>query len=176
MSINEIDLRFVKEAVPQLQEYLLSNELYWPLSGSLPRLTPGSLLLTLARLRVADSKVEFEVQKLETQVDAIRVRWRTAWEKKVTREAANRMRLWSQFLSDYLQAPDQNLESYATEARGRAILHLLLTELPDASEGSALAELDGILRSHLTPGEFIWEPELQPIFPKNEFWFLYGNL
>jgi hypothetical protein len=173
MSSNEEDLRFLKEAVPQLQEYLLSNELYWPLSGSLPRLTPGALLLTLARLGV---HAPLETQKLEAQVETIRTKWRSAWDKKVAREIANRLRLWSQFLSDYVKAPDQNLDSYRTEARGRAILQLLLVELQDAPEKSTLANLDGILKSRLVPGEFIWEPDLQAVFPRTSFWFLYGIL
>jgi hypothetical protein len=178
----EMVLRFVKEAVPQLQDYLLSNELYWPLSGSLPRLTPGSLLLELAKLRVAvkdrgaGTISSVEVQRLDTQVETIRSKWRIAWEKKVAREVTNRMRLWSQFLSDYIKAPDKNLESYKTEARGRAILQLLLAELPAAPERHALADLDETLKSRLIPGDFLWESELQPVFPKSNYWFLYGNL
>lgn len=173
MTSNEQDLRFLKQAAPQLQEYLLSNELYWPLSGSLPRLTPGSLLLALARLRV---NAPGKAQRLEAQVETTRAKWRTTWEKKAAREVANRIRLWSQFLSDYINAPEQNLDSFPTEARGRAILQLLLDELPDAPEKTILAELDGRLKSRLTPGEFLWEPDLQPVFPKSDFWFLYGNL
>ena len=173
MTSPEEDLRFLKEAVPQLQDYLLSNEMYWPLSGSLPRLTPGSLLLTLARLH-ADSAVD--IQRLDAQVAIVRTKWRAALEKKAARELANRLRLWSQFLSDYIDAPDQNLESYRTEVRGRAILQLLLAELPDAPESKALADLDDVLRSRLVPGEFLWEPELQSIFPSSDFWFLYGRL
>jgi hypothetical protein len=176
MTLNEMDLRFVKEAVQQLQDYLLSNELYWPLSGSLPRLTPGALLLEIARLRVFPGASSADVQRLAAQVDATRLKWRSAWEKKVAREVTNRMRLWSQFLLDYSNAPDQNLESYRTEARGRAILQLLLAELPESPERLTLEELDGRLKSHLIQGDFIWEPELQPVFPKSDFWFLYGSL
>ena len=66
MSAKAEDLQFVKEAIPQLQEYLLSNELYWPLSGTLPRLTPGALLLALARLSVTAPS---ESQNLAAQVE-----------------------------------------------------------------------------------------------------------
>jgi hypothetical protein len=173
MTSSEEDLRFLKEAVPQLQEYLLSNEMYWPLSGSLPRLTPGSLLLTLARLH-ADSAVD--IQRLDAQVGIVRTKWRAALEKKAARELANRLRLWSQFLSDYIDAPEQNLESYRTEVRGRVILQLLLQELPDVPEKKALADLDGILKARLIPGEFLWDPHLQSVFPSSDFWFLYGRL
>jgi hypothetical protein len=173
MTSPEEDLRFLKEAVPQLQEYLLSNEMYWPLSGSLPRLTPGSLLLALARLRL---NPQVDIQRLAAQVGTVRVKWRAAWEKKAARELANRLRLWSQFISDYLDAPDQSLESYQAEVRVRTILQLLLPEIPDVPEKQALADLDGVLKARLIPGEFVWDPPLQPIFPKNDFWFLYGRL
>ena len=182
MTSNETGLRFLKEAVPQLQNYLLSNELYWPLSGSLPRLTPGSLLLELIKMRVTTQiagtslTLRDEFQRLDGQFENLRSKWRTAWEKKMAREVTNRMRLWSQFLSDYLKDPDQSLDSYKTEARGRAILQLLVNELPNFPEMPALAELDRILKTRLIPGEFIWESELQPAFPKSDYWFLYGNL
>ncbi|HEY3312667.1 MAG TPA: hypothetical protein VGK00_13585 [Anaerolineales bacterium] len=173
MSDSNTDVRFVTEAVPQLQDYLLSNELYWPLSGSLPRLTPGSLLLALARLQVS---APLEARRWGEQIESIRNKWRSAWEKKAAREAANRLRLWSQYLSDTIAAPDQNMDSYRTEVRGRAILQILLANLPDAPETAALAELDAHLKKHLVPGEFIWETDLQAAFPRKEFWFLYGNL
>ncbi|MCX6079954.1 MAG: hypothetical protein NTW32_10510 [Chloroflexi bacterium] len=175
MTSSEQDIRFLKEAAEQLQEYLLSNELYWPLSGSLPRLTPGALLLVLARVGIM---VPSEGQKFGAQVETIRVKWRVAWEKKVAREITNRTRLWSQFLSDYINAPDQNQESYRSEARGRTILQLLLADLSEwgDSEIAALAELDGVLKSRLIPCDFLWEHELQTAFPKSDYWFLYGNL
>lgn len=170
-----MDLRFLREAVSQLQDYLLSNELYWPLSGSLPRLTPGALLLEQMRLD-ASGLAPYELPGLNRQVENIRLKWRAAWEKKAAREVSNRMRLWSQFLADFTNAPEKNLESYRTEARGRAILQILLAEQPDLPEKAALPEMDGLLKSKLKPGDFLWEPELEPAFPKSDFWFLYGKL
>lgn len=173
MTSSADDLRFLTEALSQLQDYLLSNELYWPLSGSLPRLTPGSLLLTLTRMEVVQP---LQAQRLRAQVDLVRGKWRTAWEKKIARETANRLRLWSQFLSDYATAPEQNVDSYPTEARGRAILQLLLREMPDAPEKSALAEVDAMLKAQLHFDEFLWGAEFQTAFPEADFWFLYAKL
>jgi hypothetical protein len=174
MNLFDQDHTFLQEALPQLQEYLLSNELYWPLGRSLPRLTPGSLLLALAREQgLAPGK---ELDTLRMQLESLRQKWRSAWDKKAAREIVNRMRLWSDFLSDYASAPDQNMESYTTEARVRVILQLLFRELPNAPEKTALNDLDALLKSHLIPAEFIWEPELQTVFPKADFWFLYGKL
>jgi len=173
MKTSDQDISFVSQALPQMQDYLLSNELYWPLSGSLPRLTPGSLLLTILRLRVYQPS---EAQKAGIQLDVLRTKWHTAWEKKVGRELANRMRLWSQFLSDFTNSPEQNADSYPSEARGRAILQLLLAELPEPPEMAPLAQLDSILKAHLIPSGFIWDAPLQAAFPASDFWFLYGKL
>lgn len=167
------ELEFIRQSVPQLQDYLLSNELYWPLGGNLPRLTPGSLELALLRL---ESYAPAEVGQLRGQVDAVRLKWRTAWEKKVARELANRLRLWSQFLSDYLRAPDLSPEYYQTEVRNRVILQLLLPGQSDFAEKDALAELDHALKARLVVGPFIWDEIFLSAFPKTEFWFLYGTI
>jgi hypothetical protein len=167
------DNRFLAEAIPQLQDYLLSNEMYWPLSGSLPRLTPGSVLLILARISVLQPN---EAQRLRGQFEAVRTKWESAWNKKVAREITNRLRLWSQFVSDYKNSPEQNADSYPNEARGRAILQLLLNELTDAPEKLVLGQLDSVISARLVPDVFLWEAELQTVFPAKEFWFLYGKL
>lgn len=173
MKTTNPDLQFINEALPQLQEYLLSNELYWPLSGNLPRLTPGSLLLSLARLGVTAPQ---ESPALAAQVDAVRGRWLSSWEKKAAREITNRTRLWSQYLSDNLGAQDESFDSYRSEVRGRVILQLLLQVVPSAPERSALVELDRALRSRLVSRDFIWEPQFQNLFPRDDYWFLYGSI
>jgi hypothetical protein len=165
----------LNEALPQLQEYLLSNELYWPLSSSLPRLTPGSLLLAMVCVRATSP---MDAHRLDGQMEAIRAKKPTAWGKKVEREITNRFRLWSQFLSDYKNTPDQNQDWYLGEIRGRTILQLLLVEHPEpvTPEKMALVDLEKSLKIRPIPGKFLWEPELEPFFEKNEFWFLFGKL
>ena len=172
MTIDDPDLRFLNEALPQLQDYLLSGELYWPLSGSLPRLTPGALLLVLTRIRVTQPGM---APKLQQQFEVTRTKWHTAWEKKVAREISNRLRLWSNFLADFANSQEQTADSYPAEVRGRAILQLLLPELPDSSLATALVELDMALEAQLHPSEFLWDARLQVVFPKDDFWFLYGK-
>jgi hypothetical protein len=172
MTSTEQDIQFLTEGLPQLQDYLLSNELYWPLDNSLPRLTLGSVLLALARLGATRPG---EAQKFRSALEPVRARWRAAWEKKAAREMANRLRLWSQYLSDYQNDP-LSAGSYPTEVRGRTILQLLLPEVTDAPEKTALAELDALLKARLVSGKFVWEAGLQTVFPITDFWFLYGKL
>ncbi|MBI4769912.1 MAG: hypothetical protein HY784_05720, partial [Chloroflexi bacterium] len=58
------DLAVVDRMVAELESYLLSPELYWPLSGpplpggqGYPRLTAGGLLLALARLSAVEREL-----------------------------------------------------------------------------------------------------------------------
>jgi hypothetical protein len=173
MPSTEQDLQFLMESLPQLQDYLLSKELYWPLSVSLPRLSLGAILLALARVGASQPD---EAQKLRGQLETIRAKWKVAWEQKAAREMANRLRLWSNFLSDYSSAPDQQAGFYPQEVRGRVILQLLLAEASEAPEKSALADLDAMLNLRLVSGNFIWNAAWQVAFPKTEFWFLYGTI
>lgn len=169
----EQDILFLEEGISQMEGYLLSAELYWPLSGSLPRLTPGALLLSLLRVSAVSPA---DATRLQARLDVVKSTWRSAWEKKATREVSNRLRLWSQYLSDYLQSADKNSETYRAEVRGRVIIQLLLREQPDLPETKNLAELDLTLIHYIKPGNFLWEGALEPVFDKKEFWFLYGSL
>lgn len=173
MTIDDRDFFFLTEALPELQEYLLSNQLYWPLSASQPRLTPGAVLLALTRLQV---KLPSDAQTLQQQMESMRVKWRAAWEKKVAREISNRLLLWSNFLSEYQNAPEQGADAYLSEVRGRVILQLLTLETSDFPEKTTLAELDSALKPSLRPCEFLWDGSLQAVFPKADYWFLYGKL
>jgi hypothetical protein len=173
MTNPERDSRFIETALPELQDYLLSDELYWPLGGSLPRLTPGALLLALRR---AEAHSPAPARKWQLELDAVRRRWRSAWEQKALREAKNRLRLWSASVGEWQSAPAENLADYTGEVRGRVILQILLDEVNAPAEQAALGPLDDFLRARLKPGNFLWETGLETAFPQSEFWFLYGKL
>ncbi|GAB4492043.1 MAG: hypothetical protein Fur0016_25670 [Anaerolineales bacterium] len=161
------DRWYVEEALQQLQEYLLGEELYWALGRNLPRLTPGNLLLALKRLEAVDPHSAWTLRE---KLDAIQARWRSAWEKKIARETESRLRLWSQFLTEQAHDESPSRAHYAASVRERVILQLLKCSAPQ------LAELDALLRARFQPGGFVWDAMYQSVFPKSEFWFLYGSL
>ncbi|PWH17453.1 MAG: hypothetical protein DDG60_02370 [Anaerolineae bacterium] len=161
------DQKFLEEALPQLQEYLLSGELYWSLGGSLPRLTPGNLLLAIKRLEAHNPAAAWRWQG---KLEAIQTKWQNAWEKKAARETTSRLRLWAQFLEEQVKDQPASRAHYATSVRERVILQLLQPNAPQ------LAELDARLRSHFRAGEFVWDALYQSVFPESTFWFLYGSL
>ncbi len=161
------DQKFLEQALPQIQDYLLSNELYWALGSTLPCLTPGNLLLALTRLEAVDPNSAW---RLSGKLDAIQTQWHSAWEKKIVREKESRLRLWSQFLSELPHDEGPNCAYYAASVRERVILQLL------KCKASQLAEVDGLLRACFQPGAFVWDAVYQSVFPEREFWFLYGSL
>ncbi len=183
----EYDLRYFKEAIDNLEEYLLANELYWPLQISSPRgqppypqITPGSILLARKRLEAtAQLGVDLaEAQALEVQFVQVITQWRSAWEKKCRKDAGARLRMWSDFIDDYNHAPGANLDRYAYEVTRRVQIHLMenYTGPLPGGEFELLSALDGILHAVLLPGKFVWDAVLQPAFPESTYWYLYGEL
>ncbi len=175
------DLAFLLTGVEQLEAYLLSDELYWPLTGPtrLPRLTIGGLLLAARRLRARklSGAEAAQVTGLENRQEAIRAKWRSAWERKCRREVRARLDLWRNYLTDTRQSPAALAQDFPFQVQWRVILHLLSKELAaPAPEAEALAALDAMLKEFWLPGDFIWEVELAGEFPPTEFWFLYGKL
>lgn len=171
MAVRDSDLSFLAAALPELQDYLLSDELYWPLGSvgaSLPRLTLGGLLLALRRC--GD-------EKFVRDADAVRYRWRAAWEAKARREAHSRLEQWKLFLEDLRQSREAHAQDYPGQVRVRVMLDLLLADLPPLpAVSAALDGLDRGLRAGFVPGEFLWENVLRSAFPQDTFWYLYGRL
>jgi uncharacterized protein YukE len=176
MTSAEKDRAYLEAGIPELKSYLLSDELYWPIATrghDLPRLTIGSLLLAKVRLEARGERIE----ALMAQLDAVRSKWQVAWETKAGREFKSRFGLWNNYLKDYRQNAERHADAYPHEARNRAMLQLLLPEMPEAlPEREALVSSDSVLRTSLSPGDFIWEPDLQSGFPRGAYWFLYGKL
>lgn len=182
----EYDLRYLQAGLLDLEGYLLSNELYWPIGATAPpgdppypRLTLGGLLLSQARLKAQrlTPEQESEFTRLEQRMNETRSRWRTAWGQKASKGFHTRLNLWRDFIEDYRHNPGGNRDRYNYEVRRRVMMQLLQ---PDADEISAqelelLSTLDKYLRSVLVPGDFIWEPELAGGFPKVVYWYLYGH-
>lgn len=183
----EYDLGYLRAALDTLEDYVLSTELYWPIGAKsparepdYPRLTLGGVLLAQKRAHAQDMSVEQrnELASIDEQIDAIRNRWRVAWERKAGRGFSQRLRLWNNFIEDYRHNPRGNADRYNYEVERRVMLHLLREEadaIPEA-EQELLEALDKLLRAVLMPGDFIWEQQLESGFPKETYWYLYGRL
>ena len=186
-SSSSYELRFIQAGVDELKDYLLSDQIYWPVkiratSGkpAYPPLTLGTLELFLhqAQALAADTELRSEVNRINSEILAIRSRWEVHCEQKAGTEFRARIKLWRDFLEEYRRDPEGNYDRYSFEVSRRAMLLWLqqaATGLP-AAELQLLENLDRFHLSIFKPGAFIWDEELQNGFPKDIYWFLYGNL
>jgi hypothetical protein len=182
----DYDLRYVLACLEEMEHYLLSDEVFWPLDArpqkgepEYPQLTLGTLLLAKERLAAYSATPHEEVEGLKAidELDRLISKWRVAWEKKAGHGFSMRLRMWSDFINDYQTSPQDNADRYHYEVRVRVMLDLLLPEgkTPQA-EVDLLRTMDTYLRAVLVPGDFIWEAELQNGFPRETYWYLYGSL
>ena len=159
MSIQK-DNQYLSTGIPELENYLLSKELYYPIGSNLPQLTLGGILLSLARMGT-------QAAKLEVQVEAIRSKWQVAWDVKSSREVKARDELWVNYLAEYREDPKADVHLYSQNVRYRAMLTLL---------GKAEVDSDAYVISVFTEGKFVWEEECAQNFPHKTFWYLFGAL
>jgi len=182
-------LTYLEAAPESLEAYLLSGDLFWPLDasapdaeGAYPALTLGNVLLFAARLRAREGALlPVEVSRLrmaEGRLDALRVRWRVAWEDKATREFRSRLRQWSRFLEEALGDSLGSMAYYAYEVRLRVILDLLCENgaVPEMDERDVLESLDARLKAVWVRGAFLWPDEFASGFPEERYWYLWGRL
>ncbi len=183
----EAALDLAEAMVEELEDYLLSEEILWPISpanrllGLAPRLSLGGLLLALDAvsalepdLAPAQATRALRLQrKWESQVN----RWARALGRKAAREAKMRLDLWRAYLADLEDSP-KGAEDYAHEVRQRVIAERLLDFVPDEEEArwlrSGLRGADVRLRAWFRAGPFVWEERLERVYPQSRYWFLYG--
>jgi hypothetical protein len=174
----EQDLAYVRLAVPDLEEFLLSRELYWPLPSApreigvpgLDQLSLGGLRLCAMRIQAAYSTPD--VQDLLSKIDGVQQRWRSNWSNKAAREFTLRCEQWRRALEEIRENP----AVYPREVRLRAILELLREDILPVdlpAELGLLAGLDQSLRAGGQPDSFVWDEKVRSAFQESAYWFLY---
>jgi hypothetical protein len=179
-----VEFNYLQAGLEELEAYLLSEDLFWsvtapPKSRPLPKLTLGSLLLAIAKLKAYSTGSQLspaqktEYSQLKRGVEAHRDKWAVAWQTKAAREYTSRLRQWVHYLNELSKKEETHAPYYRSEVRIRVLLELLREYAPAQSQPD-LDQLDVVLRPKLTAADFIWDAELQPAFPQKEYWFLYG--
>ncbi len=177
------DWAFLQAAMEDLEEYLSSPVLHWPLNQrkakrnglNLPRLTLGNLCLAKARLLVLPEFKDLpDFLHACEWLDQIRDQWRANWSRKAEREFSERLRLWRAFVTDELVV-EQSTSDYRNQVRLRTMLELLIDELlnENLAQRNLMQSLDQLVMDFTLPGPFIWDVKFQQAFPENRFWFLY---
>jgi hypothetical protein len=182
------NLELAHAIINQLDPYILSNEVFWPLGGkssdgdAFPRASLGQLLLTLDELSVLaegmDPEQAARFQRERSAFEGFRQKRPANLEAKAWAEVAQRLNLWRSLLRD-LREGDRGAGSYRTDVRQRFFLTRLQTFLTDGEKLSKLrielSQLDGALRGRFRSGGFLWQPRLRHVYDRDEYWFLYGH-
>lgn len=181
----ERDWKFIKKAVDDLEEFILAPQDSWPIAGSdlkggprdTGRLTVGYLMLSRWRLTaLAQSDAhQDELSEANKRIDQVRARWRANWARKAEKEYHKRLNLWNNCVNELLEDPGRHASGYADAVRWRAMLELLEGEVshPDPSLIAFIQKLDHRLQNAGRVGAFVWEVEVMPAFPRDQFWYLY---
>jgi hypothetical protein len=185
----EYNLELGKAILEEIEPFLLSEEIFWPLNHHskrgmpyFPRLTLGTLLLTLDQLSVQfaamSSSQKRAQQEIQSMLERVQLKWPAALERKAVRESQTRFNLWRAYLSDLEERKDTT-GNYHNEVRNR-VIHQRLQEFhrqtPHSQDGqSAMDGLDFYLRSSFKPGPFLWNEALIAVYPSPSFWYLYGR-
>jgi hypothetical protein len=186
----EHDLELASAMVAELEDYLHSPEVFWPLGQhappgrpAYPRLTLGGLQLVLDRLAQAEGSLASRhlaaLARLRSELERIRIAHASALQRKAQAEQQSRLRLWRNFLAD-LQEGSASAAEYPHAVRQRVMAARLAEWAASPSAAGAMSEAaasaDRRLRAVFRPGAFQWESRLQSIYPAEEYWYLYGGV
>ena len=182
------DLAVLVSMAGDFDEFVKSDVVFWqltdygPLLNRYPKLTVAGMLFCMHKLHLLPELLApAQHARCAAQISAVRENfsaWRANIERKAVREFAGRLRSWSWFVDEAGLEQKAAVRHYAQEAYGRTYLQLLLELLQNQSTHAALAAQvaarDAQLRSVWEPARFVWDAQLQPAFPADVYWYLYG--
>ncbi len=179
------DLRALATMASNLTPYLYEDEMYGFLSGDLPNLTLGGLLLRLYRLGQLENSLDADQQTMlqdaRINFEAECAKWAVHYESKLQHELHARLDAFDQFLNECGDDLQSCAANYPVQAEKRTIIEHLTDELkelealPDEIEGR-IRHIDQRLRRLLHEGDFITDERLEAAYPKDRFWWMYGYL
>lgn len=180
------DLNEAKAMVDSLEDYVRGEELYGHADGGffskMPSLTVGALVMRLRRLEALRSTLKpAQVQDLDSALnkwESVRKDWMLHYEQKVVQEIESRLNSMQTFFRECADSMQNCENNYRPEIQKRTIVQELLTEMDalklDKSDITDLVDTaDSKLRGYMRPDEFQWASELEAVYPKNEYWWLY---
>jgi hypothetical protein len=180
------DLAILQEMASQMEDYLKSETLFWPIGHSdMPKLTLGGYwlrqhrLIALHHLLDGDQQAQLSaaMKMFETAVSP----WVVRTEQRAHTELAARIRQWDEYLRDLREKRGEMAGAYAAQVEIRAIVAALVENLQrtpyqlDEKLLQSILTQDKGLRARFASGDFIWPEEWQSAYPEPEFWWLYGR-
>lgn len=189
MNSIEHNLSLGEAMLAEMEDYLTSSSLFWPLERRPPVGTPAYPRLTIGGLRLLLDELEAQrgdmdglglkrYSGLQAELRALQAERSVALESKCIKEAASRLNLWRAYVQD-IEASNIGEWQYRTEVRQRVMLARLMDLVHAPPElgplKDAISSLDRRLRPRFATGDFVWDENLMPIYPRTSFWYLYGK-
>jgi hypothetical protein len=189
MSVDlKLDLTFAKVTGEQIDEYVHTEVLYYPIGAmngmQMPQLTLGMWQETVWRLKALGTQLNAServiVDEAQAKVQRVRSRVPELYIAKARREFKSRLDVWGWYLDDVLAREPAAIppegQAYATQVHVRLKLELLKEDVAQTQDQIArLAADDRRLHMHFASGPFVWEPELASQAPADLYWWLYGR-
>lgn len=182
----ENDLAVLAAEVAELEEYIIKGEVYRTLRVPGPsgvqqvQMSGGDLLTRLFRLEGERESLLVEqrsrVKDLALQAHSTIYSLRTRFHDLLKREVKARIDSLNWFLDDVLGDPKRARTEYPYEIRNRQRIAAMVDELAEDFTPELKAELkrvDERIRLIVQPAAFVWDSHLEPIFPRERFWYLY---
>ena len=172
-----------------LASYVRGDELYGNTGtggffSAMPSLTVGALILRLRRvdvLREHEQRKDRHRKKLDQAVDLYtmtRKEWTHHYTEKMRQEAHSRLDAMAAFFRECADSELSCLNNYRPELLRRTIVQEIMREMTamnvsDDDLTEKLNATDSKFRTYMRPDEFQWSDVLAPIYPQDEFWWLY---
>ncbi len=181
-----VDIAVVSAEVDELEEYIIAGEVYrtlrvvTPAGAQMVQMSGGDLLTRLFRLTGERERLPVEqrsqVKDLALRAESTAYSLRTRFHDLLQRELKTRIDSLNWFLDDIMGDPKRARAEYPYEIRNRQRIDAIATELGDDLSPALKSELrrvDDRIRLIVRPADFVWDASLEPIFPRDRFWYLY---
>ncbi|MBK8796632.1 MAG: hypothetical protein WAU00_18625 [Caldilinea sp.] len=181
-----IDLAVLAAEVEELEDYIVKGEVYRTLRVATPsgvqqvQMSGGDLLTRIFRLEGEGEELPVEqrsrAKDLALQARTTAYSLRTRFHDLLTREIKARIDSLNWFLDDVAGDPKRARAEYPYEIRNRQRIAVMVDELAEdfAPElKGQLKRVDDRIRLIVQSASFVWDSRLEPIFPREHFWYLY---
>ena len=181
-----IDLAVLAAEVTELEEYIVKGEVYRtlrvPTTAGVQQvqMSGGDVLTRLFRLEGERERLPVEprsqVKELALQARSTIYSLRTRFHDLLKREVKARIDSLNWFLDDVSGDPKRARTEYPYEIRNRQRIATMVDELAEDFTPELKAELkrvDERIRLIVQPAAFAWDSSLEPLFPRERFWYLY---
>ena len=191
-SAPETDLAVVAAMAAQFESYILKGQVYRtvvvPTPGDRRRdgehpvqSSGGDVLARLHKLAAQSESLSPEqrqtLAEAKAQIDTATGRLPSHYQALLLREARARLNSLNWFLDDCSENRRECRVQYPFEIRNRQRIAEISKALEACSADALttqLASVDQRLQGMLTRGEFVWEAKVAHVYPREEYWYLYG--